>query len=124
MSARTILVVDDEVIWLRLLHRLFTHHGYLVMTASSCTEGVAAARKAKPDCAILDFNLGDGTAAEVCEALRTTWGYKGVPVIIFSSDPDAEECLSGEHKADILVFKDSPVSKLVFLVEKLLAVCG
>lgn len=119
MNNRTILIVDDESVWLRLLRRLFIYHGYSVVTASSCAEGVAAAGRVRPDCAILDFNLGDGTAEAVCDAVRSGRQHGKPPVIIFSFDPAAAGCLVGESRADILVAKDTPLGRLPGLMDML-----
>jgi len=58
MDEKTILIVDDESVWLRLLSRVFRHCGYTVVQASSCAGGLEALRNNKVDCALLDFNLG------------------------------------------------------------------
>ncbi len=116
MGEKKVLVVDDELVWRKLLSRLFAARGYSVVTAASCAEGVAAAARERPDCAVVDFNLGDGDAGEVCRALRCL-GEKHIPVIIFSCDPAASRCLSGDYAADLVVYKDSPISRLPGLMD-------
>lgn len=116
MGEKKVLVVDDELAWRKLLSRLFSARGYSVVTAASCAEGVAAAARERPDCAVLDFNLGDGTAGEVCRALRGL-GDRHIPVIIFSCDPAASQCLTGEYAADLVIYKDSPVVRLPRLMD-------
>jgi len=112
MPKKTILIVDDEAIWLRLLSRLFKYYGYTVLAASSCAEGLAALRSSRVDCALVDFNLGDGTGAAICAAIREKDAGPKTPVIIFSADPQAEVCLSGPHRADRVIFKDTSLAEL------------
>ena len=112
MTVKTILIVDDEAIWVKLLSRLFSYYGYTVVAASSCMQGLEALRQNRVDCAVLDFNLQDGSGAAICAAIREKGSGAKTPVIIFSADPDAEVCLSGIHRADMVIFKDTSLTEL------------
>jgi two-component system OmpR family response regulator len=119
MPEKTILIVDDEPIWLKLLSRLFKYHGYAVLAASSCAEGLDKLRESDIDCALLDFNLGDGCGAVICAAIREKDAGPKTPVIIFSADPAAEACLTGTHRADLVIFKDTSISELPVALARL-----
>ncbi|PIU20146.1 MAG: hypothetical protein COT18_03775 [Elusimicrobia bacterium CG08_land_8_20_14_0_20_59_10] len=90
MTGRSILVIDDEVVWHKLLKRFFGNFGYRVYAAANCAKGIKLAGLHKPDCIILDFHLTDGDAVSVCSVLRKNGDSGKIPVIIFSSDPAAE----------------------------------
>ena len=105
MARQSVLVVDDEVIWHRLLARLLRELGYDVYTAATCTEGIKLAELHVPDCIVLDFHLTDGDAVQVCAALRTDKRTAQIPVIVFSSDPAAEITAYAECKAAYFVLK-------------------
>lgn len=107
MARQSILVVDDEAIWQRLLTRLLRDLGYDVYTAAACTEGVRLAELHKPDCIVLDFHLTDGDAVQVCAALKANKKTAQIPVVIFSSDPAAEIAAYAECKAAHFVLKGS-----------------
>lgn len=121
MTQQTILVVDDEPQWLQLIPRVLKSHGYNVLTATSCAGALEALKSNRPDCAILDFNLSDGDAAGVCAAIRARKDTR-IPVVIFSSDPAAEECLGKKHQADKFILKTAPLEELCAVVNELLTV--
>lgn len=120
MTQQTILVVDDEPQWLQLIPRVFKSHGYNVLTATSCAGALETLNSNRPDCAILDFNLSDGDAAVVCAAIRARKDAR-IPVVIFSSDPAAEECLA-KRQADKFLLKTAPLEELFSVVNELLTV--
>ncbi len=120
MPQPAILIVDDDSLWRGLLVRLFTSRGYALLTAASCASGIKTAKMNKPDCVVLDFNLGDGNATIVCAALRAQ-GERRTPIIIFSSDPGAEECVVRDRLADKFILKTEPLEKLLSAVDELLA---
>jgi len=116
---RKILVIDDELIWHRLLKRLFA--GYDVQAAGSCSAGVSMVEKFKPDCILLDFHLNDGDAVSVCSALRKNGKKFDVPVVVVSSDPGAEITAYAECRAAYFVLKGSQTMlELATIVDKLL----
>jgi len=119
MQKKSVLIVDDEPIWLKLLSRLLVSYGYEVVPASSCAEGLAALRVNRVDCAVLDFNLGDGTGATICAAIRERDSGIKTPVIILTSDPLAGNCLLGPQRADEVLLKDSPLSEIPELLTRL-----
>mgnify|MGYP001290716874 CR=1 FL=1 len=102
---KSILVIDDEVVWHRLLTRVLRELGYDVYTAATCAEGVRLAGLQKPDCIVLDFHLTDGDAVLVCAALKANEQTAGIPVVVFSSDPAAEITAYAECKAAYFVLK-------------------
>jgi CheY-like chemotaxis protein len=105
MSGQSILVIDDEIIWHRLLKRLLGGLGYDVYAAVTCADGVKLAELHKPDCILLDFHLTDGNAVSVCSALKANKNVRKAPVIVFSSDPEAEKTAYAECKAVYFLLK-------------------
>ena len=120
MKQQTILIVDDEPTWLKLLGRFFACNGYKVLTSPSCARAIKAVRLNSPDCVVLDFHLSDGDAAAVCAEIRAREGRR-IPIVIFSSDPEAEDCVGGECRADRFILKITPLEKLLAAVNELLA---
>lgn len=104
---RKILVIDDDLLWHRLLKRLFCEKDYDVRTAASCEDGVRLAEEHRPDCILLDFHLKDGDAVDVCAALKNGAERPRFPVIVVSSDPAAEIKAYAECKAEYFVLKGS-----------------
>lgn len=119
---RTILIIDDEVIWLRLLKRLLSGAGCAVYTAAACAEGVRLAELYRPDCVLLNFHLSDGNAVSVCSALKANKETKTLPVIIYSSDPGVEMAAYAECRAACFILKaPGSVTKLPGVIENVLS---
>lgn len=123
--SRKILVIDDDLFWHRLLRRLFGEADYDVHTAASCEDGVRLAEKHRPDCILLDFHLKDGDAVDVCAALKNGAERPKFPVIVVSSDPDAEITAYAECRADYFVLKGAQtMTELPRIVSEVLGAGG
>jgi len=116
---KKILVVDDEPVWRRILRGLLTYHGYEVIIAASCEEGLTAVKQNSIDGAVVDFDLKDGWGDLICAAIREKDSGIKTPVILFTADPAAEAFLVGPHRANLVVYKDSPLKELPGILKKL-----
>jgi len=67
---RSLLVVDDDSPLCQRLARALERRGFLVNTAESVAEGVAAAGERPPAFAVVDLRLGDGSGLDVVSAIR------------------------------------------------------
>jgi two-component system response regulator RegA len=67
---RSLLLVDDDTIWLDRLQRAMERRSFQVTTAASVAEGIVAAKAAPPKYAVVDLRLGDGNGLDVVEVLR------------------------------------------------------
>lgn len=122
MARQSVLVVDDEIAWHRLLTRLLRELEYDVYVAATCAEGIKLAELHNPDCIVLDFHLTDGDAVQVCAALKASDKTAQIPVVVFSSDPAAEIAAYAECRAAYFVLKGSnSMSVLPAVVESVLA---
>lgn len=90
MRKTNILIIDDNVVWHKLISRLLDDIDCDVRTAATCADGVMMAGEHEPDCVLLDFHMGDGNAVTVCSELRKNGKAADIPVIVMSSDPEAE----------------------------------
>ena len=66
----TILIVDDEVYFVRLMGIILTEEGYETLSANSGTEALEIAKTKKLDLILLDIMMPGMTGFEVCEALK------------------------------------------------------
>jgi DNA-binding response OmpR family regulator len=73
-SRRSILVVEDHEDAAEALRILFESLGYDVTVAGSVASAVACAFARRPDLALIDFTLPDGSGFDVLERLRGTEG--------------------------------------------------
>ncbi|MGY6549460.1 MAG: ActR/PrrA/RegA family redox response regulator transcription factor [Roseinatronobacter sp.] len=66
----SLLLVDDDEVFLKRLARALEKRGFAVETASSVVIGTAIAKARPPAYAVVDLRLEDGNGLDVVEALR------------------------------------------------------
>src|SRR3546814_16514331 len=69
-KARTLLIVEDDAVFLVRLARAMKRRGFTVRTAESVADGMAAAREDAPNFANVELRLGDGRGLDVVAAMR------------------------------------------------------
>ncbi|MBK8458001.1 MAG: ActR/PrrA/RegA family redox response regulator transcription factor [Phyllobacteriaceae bacterium] len=67
---RTLLLVDDDKPFLTRLARAMETRGFVVTSADTVAEALAAVRAAPPAYAVVDMRLGDGNGLDVVSAIR------------------------------------------------------
>jgi DNA-binding response OmpR family regulator len=69
---RTMLIVDDERLMLRLLEKFFSQHGYHVLVASDGEQAIEVYRsyKRRIDAVLLDIRLPKTTGEEVFRRMK------------------------------------------------------
>jgi DNA-binding NarL/FixJ family response regulator len=89
-QVRLLLVDDHEVLRLGLRTLFDTAGGFLVVgEAGTVAEGIAQARAQRPDVAIVDLRLPDGSGVEACREIRSERPETRVLVLTSYSDEDA-----------------------------------
>lgn len=83
--------------------------GHLVYSASSCSAALALAELQCPDCVILDCSLEDGSAAELCAAIKARGKIAGAALIVVSGS-EAEGVACG---ADRFILKGAPLAGII-----------
>lgn len=79
-TAGLVLIVEDELALREPLEHLLKLRGYDVMCAAGATEARVLLRDRRPDAAIVDLKLPDGSGRDVVTDMPA-----GMPVIIFSA---------------------------------------
>lgn len=69
-SDPSLLLVDDDEIFLNRLAKAMTRRGFAPVVAYSVAEGLSHVKSAPPAYAVVDLRLGDGNGLDVVEALR------------------------------------------------------
>jgi two-component system, response regulator RegA len=69
-AERTLLIVDDDAPLCQRLARAMERRGFVVSTADSVAQGIAAAGEQPPAFAVVDMRLADGRGLDVVSALR------------------------------------------------------
>ena len=91
------LVVDDNEKNLMLEKDLLEVAGFEVFEAENAADGMAIARKEKPDIIIMDIRLPDMRGSEAVMILRQDKETGGIPVVFVTASVMAEgrEVISG-----------------------------
>jgi diguanylate cyclase (GGDEF)-like protein len=84
-SRGNILVVDDDLINLKILSRLLGKDGYQVVAVETGREALIAAQNSSPDLILLDIRMEDMDGYAVCRQLRDNPATSDIPVIFISA---------------------------------------
>jgi len=124
MAAR-ILVIDDDIETVRLVGLTLERRGHLVRPAADGPEGLALARKEKPDLIILDIMMPDMDGYEVARRLRNDPVTADRPILMFTAKSQVDDQLAGfEAGADEVLTKPTLPSEFAARVEALLQRAG
>jgi two-component system cell cycle response regulator DivK len=111
---KTILVVEDNELNMRLFHDLLEAQGYAVLQTGGAMEAVRLARMHKPDLILMDINLPEVSGLEVIKWIKDEDALKKIPIIAvtaFAMKGDEEKIRQGG--CDSYIAK--PISVLDFL---------
>ena len=70
MAEENLLLVDDDTTLLNRLGRAMEKRGFVVHLADSVSSGIAMAEQFRPDYAVVDLRLADGSGLDIVTALR------------------------------------------------------
>ncbi|MFD1747285.1 ActR/PrrA/RegA family redox response regulator transcription factor [Rhizobium helianthi] len=105
----SLLIVDDDVPFLRRLARAMESRGFQVDVAESVAEGIAKAKANPPKFAVVDLRLGDGNGLDIIEAIRSSredtrvivlTGYGNIATAVTAVKLGAVDYLSKPADAD------------------------
>jgi Response regulators consisting of a CheY-like receiver domain and a winged-helix DNA-binding domain len=109
--SRKILLVDDEPQVLAICHDYLKVSGYDVVIATDGLQGLAAARRERPDLIVLDLILPEMDGLDVCRVIRRK---SNVPVIMLTGRAeDTDKVIGLEVGADDYITKPFSPRELV-----------
>ncbi len=88
---KTVLLVDDDPLILRMYHRKLTDDGYAVATATNGEEALGQVAKEKPDLILLDVMMPKMNGVEVLKRLKADERTKDIPVIFLTNLGDSTD---------------------------------
>jgi two-component system, OmpR family, alkaline phosphatase synthesis response regulator PhoP len=111
MTAKKILVVDDDAKIVELVKLYLIREGYTVLTAYEGNEALRLAREYHPDLAILDIMLPGMDGLEICRKLRAE---SSLPIILLTAKTTESDKIAGlDLGADDYVSKPFSPKELV-----------
>ena len=80
-TAKTILIVEDNDLNMKLFHALLETRGYNVLQARDGMEGLRLAREHHPDLIIMDIQLPGVSGLVVAKSIKDDEKLKDIPII-------------------------------------------
>ncbi len=113
-NQKTILIIDDQPFFITMQQNMLQRQGYRVVSASNGTEGLAQAKKHKPDIILLDVEMPGADGIEVCRQMKEDPELKHIPVIILTATQDLKlNERSFKAGAEITILKSVPGERLL-----------
>jgi two-component system cell cycle response regulator DivK len=116
--AKTVLVVEDNELNMKLFHDLLEANGYDIVQTRNGLEAIDLARKHRPDLILMDIQLPEVSGLEVTKWIKEDDDLKTIPVIAitaFAMKGDEERIRQGGCEA--YLSKPISVSKFVETVK-------
>jgi two-component system cell cycle response regulator DivK len=113
-SAKTVLIVEDNELNMKLFHDLLDAHGYRTLQTRTGMEALKLARENRPDLILMDIQLPEVSGLEVTRWLKDDDHLRDIPVVAvtaFAMKGDEERIRQGGCEAYI----SKPISIAMFL---------
>jgi two-component system, cell cycle response regulator DivK len=112
--AKTVLIVEDNELNMKLFHDLLEAHGYNTIQTRNGIEALDLARANKPDLILMDIQLPEVSGLDVTRWIKEDDDLRAIPVIAvtaFAMKGDEERIRQGGCEAYI----SKPISVSKFL---------
>lgn len=113
-TGKTVLVVEDNELNMKLFNDLLEAHGYRVLQTRDGLSALDIARRERPDLILMDIQLPEVSGIEVTKWLKEDDSLRSIPVIAvtaFAMKGDEEKIREGGCEAYI----SKPISVVSFL---------
>jgi two-component system cell cycle response regulator DivK len=100
--AKTVLVVEDNELNMKLFHDLLEAHGYNIIQTRSGLEALDLARAHRPDLILMDIQLPEVSGLEVTKWIKEDEELRVIPIIAvtaFAMKGDEERIRQGGCEA-------------------------
>lgn len=121
-NPKKILLVDDNVLFLKLLNKAFTNSGFDCVTAESAELAMALLRsKPLPDIILSDYNMPQMNGLEFRRALISDGDFTDIPFVFLTQFSDEQLMVEGlDLKAIDYIIKNTPVNIIISKVNNIL----
>jgi len=116
--AKTVLVVEDNELNMKLFHDLLEANGYQTIQTRNGLEAIDLARQHRPDLILMDIQLPEVSGLEVTKWIKEDDDLRSIPVIAvtaFAMKGDEERIRQGGCEA--YLSKPISVSKFIETVK-------
>lgn len=119
--AKTVLIVEDNELNMKLFHDLLEAHGYATLQTKDGIEAMKIARQKRPDLILMDIQLPEVSGLEVTKWLKEDPELRAIPVVAvtaFAMKGDEDKIRQGGCEAYIA--KPISVAKFLETVQRFL----
>jgi two-component system cell cycle response regulator DivK len=119
--AKTVLIVEDNELNMKLFHDLLEAHGYATLATRHGKEAIDLAREHRPDLILMDIQLPEISGLEVTRQIKDDQELRDIPVVAvtaFAMKGDEERILAGGCEA--YLSKPISVGKFIETVRRFL----
>ena len=112
--AKTILIVEDNVLNMKLFNDLLEAHGYNTIKTADGVQAIELARQHRPNLILMDIQLPEVSGLDVTRWLKEDEELKSIPVVAvtaFAMKGDEERIRQGGCEA----YLSKPISVTKFL---------
>jgi two-component system cell cycle response regulator DivK len=111
---KTVLIVEDNELNMKLFNDLLEAHGYATIQTKSGVEAVELARRHRPNLILMDIQLPEVSGLEVTQWLKDDEELRKIPIVAitaFAMKGDEEKIRQGGCEA----YLSKPISVVKFL---------
>lgn len=83
----TVLVVDDEISFLKIARIILQRAGYTPLVADSAAQALDLLDEHMADIILMDDMMPGMTGSELCQQLKSDERYQHIPVVMHSAGP-------------------------------------
>ena len=112
--AKTILIVEDNDLNMKLFRDLLEAHGYNTLQTRNGIEAIALARKHHPDLIVMDIQLPEVSGLDVTKWLKEDDSLRNIPIVAvtaFAMKGDEDRIREGGCEA----YLSKPISVSLFM---------
>ena len=112
--AKTVLIVEDNELNMKLFHDLLEAHGYQTIETRNGIEALDLARKHKPDLIIMDIQLPHVSGLELIGQVKADPALRAVPIMAvtaYAGKGDEEQIRAAGAEA----YVSKPISVIRFI---------
>jgi len=112
--SKTILIVEDNELNMKLFNDLLEAHGYQTLQARNGVEAVELARQHHPNLILMDIQLPEVSGLQVTQWIKDDESLRSIPVVAitaFAMKGDEEKIRQGGCEA----YLSKPISVVKFL---------
>jgi len=121
-AAKTVLIVEDNELNMKLFNDLLEAHGYFTLQTKDGVEALRMARTHRPDLILMDIQLPEVSGLEVTKWLKEDEDLRSIPIIAvtaFAMKGDEQKIRDGGCEAYIA--KPISVASFMSTVERFLS---